>query len=245
MKISVDVKKVLQEIDLDTGVTSNFLVFVIGGVEQVVPATEEQLQEAIYEATVQNDVVPERAVRREPPRIGAVGEIPQEESSHFVDELLEEPISDGDNPFAEVNAPVTYEEMAEFHTGGASVIPMNVDLVSDDDTEGVVFEEIMQRGGTNPDAPLSGPQQRQQNIQERHQAGIPQSRKQTIAALRKKAKERPARRLPPHQVDEAGNPKNVPQVEPAQPAMRQQDQEVRLTNGPAPRGFDDDGFEQG
>lgn len=52
MKLMVDIKKAVQEYDLDTGVQKNFLVFNLGGVTHTVEASEEQLQQAIYDARV-------------------------------------------------------------------------------------------------------------------------------------------------------------------------------------------------
>lgn len=50
MKLMVDIKKAVQEYDLDKGIQKNFLVFDLGGVTHTVEASEEQLQQAIYDA---------------------------------------------------------------------------------------------------------------------------------------------------------------------------------------------------
>jgi hypothetical protein len=52
MKLMVDVRRAIQEYDLDSGTTKNYLIFALGGVEQKIEATEAQLQQAIVDAQV-------------------------------------------------------------------------------------------------------------------------------------------------------------------------------------------------
>jgi hypothetical protein len=222
MKITVDVKKVVQEINLDTGETHNFLVFLLGGAEHRVVASEDQLQRAITEAQMHqrtgngagyhaSEPEPEHWAREEDPP-----EAPLERASgpsHFVEELLNEDEDDEEvaqavahaqSVFAEVGAPVTEEELAEFQGEGGPVLPMRVSVSSDEVEEGGdTFQEIMQHSPQEtPTDPKRAKPPRKKELR---------GQQQTINALRARARAHPPRRLAPHQVDEAGNPVGVPQ----------------------------------
>jgi hypothetical protein len=176
MKIAVDVRRVVQEIDLDSGETNNYLVFVIGETEHVVPATEEQLKRAIIEATTKQDnggaaslqsfdnftgeemAAPPAAPPAYDvpnPTLGAVGEIPA--NTDFVQELLEEPLDEKEvshavmntadpSVFEDVSRVLTDEDLAEYQVAGASTMPSKVNVVSDEE-HGATFAEIMSSPG--------------------------------------------------------------------------------------------------
>ena len=259
MKIAVDVKKVVQEIDLDSGVTSNYLVFILGGAEHVVEASEDQLQQAIYEAKMlkSNGSAP-----RPSPPLGAVGEIPV--GDPFVEEMTQGDVPDAEvmsalyngggavpNSVFEDVSGVTEDDMAEYVAAGASAHGQ-VDVVSTEVDRAATFEEIMAHHSDKPraDAPSSPTEQRHANIEANRPHAQPKGQRAVIAQLRARARQVPPRGLQPHQVDEAGNP-TVPQVnapaaltgfsgDPNAPAVRV----MAAPPGLAGLG-EDDGFEQG
>ena len=65
MRIEVDVRKVEQSCDLDTGVTQNYLILDVCGLEVRAPCTEEQLQ-AVVRATQRAGVAPAPEPRARP-----------------------------------------------------------------------------------------------------------------------------------------------------------------------------------
>jgi hypothetical protein len=278
MKIAVDVRRVVQEIDLDTGETCNYLVFSIGETEHVVPATEDQLKRAIIEANTKQDNGSSAHVQAHDNFMGhpvpnnfqeayeGGSGITQGEGSPFVQELLEEPLDEQKladavlstpepSMFEDVSSVLTDEDLAAFQTPGASTMPGQVDVSSDEDNAGATFAEIMQpHDSTERRGPPSAQQQRKAAIAERHQQGKPGGQKEVIKALRARAKKIPPRRLAPHEVDDMGNP-TIPQTKAPQgapPGFAQYNDpsgpSVEVSLVPVPPGLadlDGDGFEQG
>lgn len=157
MKLAVDVKHAVQVLDLDTGKHTNYLVFEVGGQDVSIPATDEQLQEAIREANGQHvpESLPSISVNRE--------QMPPPSSAYPGAATFE-------GNFAELGVRGELLEDLENTVMSTDAAPLG-DLV----------------GFILPDTPMTSTAQREQNIQETRAQHQPSYPKPEVLAARARA----------------------------------------------------------
>lgn len=173
MKLLVDVKRAVQEYDLDAGTTKNFLIFSLGGAEHKVEATEKQLQQAIADAHVSSTGLSSAA---EP--LAEIEDEDEDEDEPDIEDvaayLVAEGLSEAEvrstlmrtfpDAFddsvmqayssGEVDEPITLALFEDFsgqptaeemaeYTSDKDQMPFSVDISSDDISEGGTLEAII------------------------------------------------------------------------------------------------------
>lgn len=230
MQIPVNVVRAIQEYDLDSRVFKNFLVIQLGGQEIKLETTEEHIQQAIREASLQGvNAPPQPAPQRVAP-VAAVSNPP------FVQELLDEYDEDEDEDYAipegyappeqqfeDINA-LTEEDIAPYMSLGGDEGAGEIDVVSDDLDEGGTLAGI-----------IAKPAQQQRREQISKKPHISYTQQKQLEKLRRRAKSPPVSGNV--HTDEAGNPIVTPKVRYRQP-------EVLVARAPTEPN-DTDGFVQG